>query len=624
MARSLKKPDEIYHIWDSYRSEREQWAVEAANDEDFYFGNQWTSADAKKLAEKGMAPLVINRVMPVIQQEMTMFLGRQPRFRYVAAEDSDVAKAGIFGGISDHVWAISNGDLQIASAMQDYFVMGAGYMMAHIDRYADEGRGEVKVRHVPVWDVYPDPNSRLIDLSDARHIFISRSIDRDGLIYMYPDKAAAIRRVDIDEAYVSDRPESGTYKNGTVSPADISYDEPGGAYGKIRAIESYSKIMVPLLKLVDTRTGVTMIVDPKKFDKKSASPSVRAIELYEPRIQVSVTAGKSVKLDEYMLPMDIYPIVSLYLHHSGTPFPVGDVRMVKGLQQEINKRRSIMIHNAAASSNTRWLAEKGTIPNKAEWERSGNTPGAVLEYVRSMQGDKPEMLLPGQLPSAWIQLEQEAQNNLEYTLSVFAHQMGSAQDAPETYRGMLALDEKGKQKLNFKATHARIGLRNLGKIILRLAQLTYTTPKVIRVVGEESGPVKEFFLNKPHIDPLTNRVVKINDVTIGNYDVIVEDGMSMPTNRQAQLQQMQELYQLGVVDKVEVLKKTSIPDREAVIQRMGEIQQLSGQVQQLQEAMKNIEGLNQTLRRELQQREIQLGVEKEMTKVRRYHASDHC
>jgi len=71
-----------------------------------------------------------------------------------------------------------------------------------------------------------------------------------------------------------------------------------------------------------------------------------------------------------------------------------------------------------------------------------------------------------------------------------------------------------------------------------------------------------------------------------------------------------EMFQMGLIDHEEVLKKTDIADREGVLQRIGAVNQLRQQVAVMETQYKQLEGLNQTLRRGLQQTEINLAVER--------------
>lgn len=613
------KAQGLWNTFLDYESERSAWALNAANCEDFFYGKQWTDKELKVIQDRGMAPLVINRTMPIIQQEMTIFLSKRPTFRPFPAGDGDVKTAAVFGDAIQHVWHISQADNQYQITMQDFFVLGAGYMLAYIDPYADEGRGEVMIRSVPPWDVYPDPNSREIDLSDAEYILISRRISREQLLMMYPNDEGVIKKAEIEEGSNIDRPESNSntaMNQSIVNVNFIAHD----SEGKIRVTEHYHKIKTHYWKVMDAQTGQIHRFKnlPKKYRKtmQKKNSTLRAIKVYEKRVKVTVTAGTNTIVDEYELRTPIYPIVPFFLHHRRNPYPMGDVDAIKGLQQEVNKRRSIMIHNATLSGNYRFLAEKNSITNKEEFERKGSQPGFIMEY-QNTGGEPPRELLPQPLPPAFIQLEGEAKADMEYTLSVFSHMMGSNQDAPDTYRGLLALEERGQRKIQYKASHAKQGLRNLGLVVMHLIQQTYSPQKMLRIVGEENEEVREVFANEMQIDPLTGQIKSLNDLTIGNYDLIIVDGTSMPSNRMALLNLYLEMYQMGIIDRTEVLKKTDIIDKEAVLERIGEVEQANASVTQMQEALESEQGLNQTLRRALQQAEVHMGSQKHIVNIER-------
>jgi hypothetical protein len=609
-----------WQVFLDYQAAREEWAKMAAVHEDFFYGVQWQASEITALQERGMAPLVVNRTMPVIQQEMAMFMAKRPAFKYFPVDDvGDPAVAAVFNDAAQHVWHISNGDSEYQQTMQDYFVMGAGYIIAYIDPHADDGRGEVMIKSLPPWDVYPDPNSRNIDLSDARYIIVSRLIDIDQLIYMYPDHAEQINDAPTDNGTVIDKPVGMPNTDISSAIAAVNFQGTIRQQKKVRFIERYEKIRVKRWKIFDATRGVTFKMSelPKAYQAALHNDlsSIRATPVWETAVEVVCSLGDTIVIDKYVLKLDTYPVVPFYLHHRRNPYPVGDVAIIMGMQQETNKRRSIMLHNATLSGNFRMIAPKGSIQNKEEFERRGTTPGFLIEYLE-IGGAPPRELLPAPLSPAWVQLEGEAKSDIEYSLSVFGHMMGSGQDAPETYRSLLALEERGQQKIQYKAKHARHGLRMLGIVVMQLIQMTYSPQKILRVVGETNEAAKRVVANGQEVDQFTGEIKTFNDLMVGKYDLIVADGTSMPTNRMAMSSMMMDMFQMGLVDKEEVWRKLDGIDLEAMKKRMSEASQLAAQLQQLQDALKNVEGLNQTLRRQLQQAEIHLGAQKEIGKMR--------
>lgn len=599
--------NQIYNKFVLYKSERETWAKNAAEDEDFFLGRQWSAQEEQTMREKGMSTVVVNRTMPAIMQEVAIFTSKRPTFKALPRDDSDVKLASLWSDILAFVWYNSNGDLQWQQSVLDYFVKGAGYIQAYIDPYADDGNGEVFFKSIPVWDVYPDPNSREIDLSDARSIIVSRIYPEDSLIHSYPDKAGIIRAAATDTGAMVDKPFS------NPAPADLGYgispddydfiDTSKNSGRKVRLIENYEKVRVEYYRVFNLSTGVTSFIrasdvdDPEKF----FGPSTSYVKIWRKQVRLTAVVGQRV-LYRVMLPTAHYPVVPLFLHHTRNPFPFGDVSVIKGMQKELNKRRSVIMHNATLAGNYRIKAQKGAIHNKRAWEESGTKPSSILEWNQGFE--EPKEMLPQGLPVGFFQLEDEAKRDIEYSISVFSTMMGSPTDAPDTYRSLLALDEAGQRKLRHKIQHANSALRILGMVCMDFCREIYKMPKVMRIAGEDNMEYREIYINKPRIDPDTKRLVYFNDISVGKYDVVVVDGTSMPTNRMALMNLYMDLYDRGIVDKVEVLKKSDVVDKEALIQRLGEIQTLTAQLSQMQEALKDIEGLNQTLRRQLQQSEI--------------------
>jgi len=107
----------------------------------------------------------------------------------------------------------------------------------------------------------------------------------------------------------------------------------------------------------------------------------------------------------------------------------------------------------------------------------------------------------------------------------------------------------------------------------------------------------------------------MNDVTIGNYDLIVVSGSTLPSNRWARFDYYMQLYQAGIIDQQEVLEQTEVADTEGVLQRSGMMQQMQNQIQMLTEENKRLSGDLQTAQRESVSDRKRVEVEKFKTKL---------
>jgi hypothetical protein len=133
---------------------------------------------------------------------------------------------------------------------------------------------------------------------------------------------------------------------------------------------------------------------------------------------------------------------------------------------------------------------------------------------------------------------------------------------------------------------------------VQLIQQTYTDEKVIRLMKPD-GRTSEAILNRPIYDDFTGEILgRINDITIGNYDLIVVSGSTLPSNRWARFEYYMQLYQAGIIDQVEILEQTEVADTEGVLERTAIMGQQQQQIQQLQEELQRIKGDLQTSERE--------------------------
>ena len=109
---------------------------------------------------------------------------------------------------------------------------------------------------------------------------------------------------------------------------------------------------------------------------------------------------------------------------------------------------------------------------------------------------------------------------------------------------------------------------------------------------------KEMQVNSPLYDDVGNLIGKINDITIGKYDLIVLSGSTLPSNRWARFEYYMQLYQTGLIDQIELLKQTDVADMEGVLERAGQTKKMQQQMQAQAEEIKKLKGDLQTAQRE--------------------------
>jgi hypothetical protein len=304
-----------------------------------------------------------------------------------------------------------------------------------------------------------------------------------------------------------------------------------------------------------------------------------------------------VLMYDSVIPIEQYPIVTFMNTHNRNPYPISDVRLVRGLQEYINKLRSLIVAHASSSTNVKLLVPRGSVNKKdieEAWARAGT---GVIEFDPEL--GQPIVASPIPLPNELYKNEADAKADVERILGIYAMMQGQSEGAPQTYKGTVALDEYGQRRIRSKKDDIEAGLNQLAKVIVQLIQYTYTGQKIIRLLQPNNSP-KKLTINEPIYDTISGELIeKLNDVTVGKYDIIVVSGSTMPSNRWARFEYYMELFKNGIIDNIEVLKQTDVADTEGVLNRFDERTKMKGQIQQLGKQVKDLEGDLQTARREV-------------------------
>lgn len=311
---------------------------------------------------------------------------------------------------------------------------------------------------------------------------------------------------------------------------------------------------------------------------------------------------------DIVMNIDSYPIVPLVHGHQRNPYPISPSRDSKDLQRYINKLRSLIIAHASSSTNIKLLIPRGSTNKKqleAEWGKSGT---AVIEFDAEL--GKPEFGVPVPLPNELYKNESDAKRDIEFLFGIFAFQHGDTSQAPDTYKGTVAMEQMGQRRMQSKQDDIEYALNKLASVVTQLMQDTYTHEKVVRILRPNNIST-ETRVNQPVFDDVTGFLVgKVNDITVGKYDVILVSGSTLPSNRWARMEYYMGLYEKGIIDQVEVLKQTEVADMEGVLERHSIISQQQSQIEQLTQQVKDLSGDTQTKDREISHMQKRVELEK--------------
>lgn len=576
-----------------------EWRREAKQDYEFVAGKQWTDEDREALEKSGRPALTINRIKPLIN----VLSGYQRLNRYdidfLPRTNDDMQICNVRKGMTKYILDECEYDAHESTAFLDAAIGGLGWLEVGY-RFSDDLQdGEAFVKREDPFGIYIDPEAHRPDFSDANYIIRAKWADKDDLKEVYPEYAE-----DIEAQYqVYDRVEREDGR--TTDPLWYKAD-----LRKVRLVECWYKQKVDkTLYLLQDGSSTT-----------EATPEMFLQGLIVGYKDISVTeVHVAVFCDEILLEdkpspyqhgeIPLIPITCYY--YGAGDVPAGFVRDLKDPQRELNKRKIQELHilNTAGNGGG-WIEEDAMSPaQEREFEEYGNVPGHFTKVRANAlaQGKILERQITSP-PVGVIQAETDAANSMTAISGINEALMGV--DIPSQASGR-AIELKQKQAITHiapmfdnlrrakkKVAYQLWGKRNHPGIIPQY----YTESKVYRIEGQnghEFVPVNQQVVQQ---DPLGNVIHStLNDLSQGEFDIIVSDTEASTTQRQAQMWGLVDAVQkLGVPGDLVfdlIIDLSDLPNKEDIKQRYQERQQSQQQAaQQQQQAQLQLEMLkNQNL-----------------------------
>ena len=603
-----------------WRDARSDWDTEARESIDFFLGNHYSQEESDALRAVGQGDFVIDRVYASIEKLKSLLTSRAPKYSAVGREDSDSRMANVWRTLLEYVWDISDGDTQFKQAVHDYATAGMGYFYAYIDPEADFGRGEVKYTYIDPFRVYVDPASRNRYMDDASGVILSTILTEDQLVNLYPQVEPYLE--DIESYYEEEDYPTSNKRNSSVSfTPDTTYNLEFHRINKYRILERFSKVKVPFFRVFNKQDGSEVILDQAKYTAFVQQEQVvllmeagliEIVEVKQTRIKITATAGE-ILLYETILNTDIYPIVPVPNIWTGTPYPKSDISKIKDSQRLLNKLFSLTLSHAQASAGLKLLVPEGSVDDLGQLEQDWANPNAVIAY--NPEFGAPHFPAPQSLAGEFYALIDRVEHYIDLNFGISELMQGFRQGTPDTARGTYMLQEMGETRGRSKLKDIEGSLDVLGKVVYNFCKGHYGFKKTFRVV-QPNNDLTEFTVNNRMYDDKTNELMSIeNDISLGQHDIRIVSGSTLPSNKMAEYNMYLDAYKLGLVDDVEVLKKTEIFDKEGVLKRKGQMAQLQSYVKQLEEQIKKLSGDLQTSERESVNSRKRVETEKFKTKL---------
>ena len=583
---------DIWEEYTRYETDASEFRYQISEDEDFFLGNQLTDRQKEYLESVGQPPESINKIRPAVEQVLSNIASSAPEWDVKAIGKTDNDMAVVFNTMLDKIWYDSGGNVEFRRICKDFIVKGLGYMFVYPNWTADAGLGAVRVKRLPPESIFVDPNSTLPDFSDATSIIYSDLHTKENLKILFPQFSDLIEEA--EEDFKKNEQSSGKYsRDQALTRADENEDD----QSRVRKYVRWSKVQIPLALIIDTQTGATQklnkdqykeFVEDPKYKQLIDNGEIQEDIVYEQHVREICSFGDQIAYDE-ILPISEYPIIPACNEHTGTPFPVSDVRFAKSPQRMLNRTEALLISHTSATTNFKLVYEDGAIdPNEIDkW----NIPNAIIRAnPGALREGKIREFAPPAVSSQLFMEKQRYELDIEQVFGAYKYLQGMASEAPGTVGEAQIVGEAVARKQNWKILPIYDMLTKAANLAMQYIPFVYDQQRVIRCVMPMGDEV-ELTLNQPVIDDKTGAIMKMYNVKEAMMDVRAIIGSTRAKSPMAELQKDLNLLNVGIYDKTQVIMGLEGDiDKGSLIARMGEISQLQQQVQ-MQQHLQYVEQL---------------------------------
>jgi hypothetical protein len=552
---------------------RRRWEEEAVEDYKFRAGDQWTSGDRQKLAADGRPCVTVN----ITKAYTNLLSGYQRLNRYDAQflprTREDLERAKLRGAVSKFVLDQAEYDVHEAVAFLHCITGGLGILDVGYRVQPDSLDGDIYIEAGSPFNYYPDPDSRKPDWSDARWIAKAWWADKEPLKEAYPEHAEAIEgaymEYDLDESLGANLTAFGpVWWDKTTKKARIVE-----MWYKVYGSQTYYKL----------QNG--QVIRKEEADANALFYVVSSATVPSISIRVKVMLGnleledKPSPYEHGMLPFIPIPCDSLL---EAEAIPAGIVRDMKDMQRSINKQHSQQLHLINTNAGQQWQAPASDKMQLEDLRENGARPNAIIRYQSADQ--KANKVIAPSIDPGLAQIEQQSLNYVEHITGVNKAMMGMPSPTATSGR---AKEIDQKQAITNVAPlfdNLRAAKKTLFKMLWGdknkkgLIPQYYRDERVIRIVGDD-GQDDFVAINRrmPQLTPWGYVEQVVNDVSVGEYDIVITDTPATPTQRQAQFWALVDAAnKLGIPGELIfdiLLDASDLPQREQIKQRWQERQQ---------------------------------------------------
>jgi len=494
---------------------------EALEDLKFVNGDQWPVELQNSRNLESRPVLTINKLDTYCRQVTNQQRQQRPRIKVHATNtQADQKVAQVISGVIRHIEVNSNADHAYDNGF-DYAVrMGWGYWRVNT-KYIREDSFDQEIIIDPVdnpFTVYWDPNSIAPDGSDAEKCLITTMIPKDVFRATYPG---------LDDGTSFTQRGTGDSQSEWITKEDIRIAE---YFYTVREKATLYQLSDGTSRFADGKdfferidlAGLTVIAERQSYKKTIKWKKMTAIEVIEERDW----------------PGRYIPVIPCYGRHvviGNKRKKFGMIRHAKDPQRMYNFWQTSLTESIALAPKAKWIMAEGQDEgHENEWAQANIKSTAYLRYkqldIDGRPAPPPQRLQPEPPPSGVMAAAGAINEDLQAIMGIFdPSQMPTGNISGKALNGQQQQIDLTNYDYYDNLTRS---ISHTGKVILDLIPKIYDSERVMRIIGDDGKP-ELITLNE------RNAVGEVmNDVTVGEYDVVMETGPGYNSKRQEAVDSM--------------------------------------------------------------------------------------
>jgi hypothetical protein len=550
--------------------------------ERFFRGDQWDPADVARLKLARRPALTINKIISTVSNVMgeQIYNRAETSFRPRSGSPAEVAEAltKVYKQISDN----NQLDWKRSDMFADGIITSRGYLDVRID-YTDSMQGEVSIDNINPKNVIVDPDGEEYDPDTWNDLFVTKWVTADDICILYNKADGELLRNREQSYFPYGYDSISAFRDrfgDRLNPMYAGDYDQSSVLRNIRVIERQHRVLDRQKHFVSPETG-DMRAIPAEFDKNRINWFVEKFGFQVTtklvhRIRWTVIAD-NVELHDDWSPYKHFTIVP-YFPYFRRGQTIGLVENLLGSQELLNKVSSQELHVVNTTANSGWKVKAGSLTNMTpeELEQRGAETGLVVETNGNPDEDLVK-IQPNSVPSGLDRVSYKAEEHIKTISGVSDYMTGQAREDVAAK----AIDKNKQSGATGLAKPMDSLTRSdylLARNIVDLIQEFYTEERLMTIThNSATGETQTFAVNQASPEGTI-----VNDLTLGEYDVVVTSVPHRETMEDSQFDQAVAMKEMGVMipDSVIINSSRLINKTEIIKQMEGDKNSPEAQAQQ--------------------------------------------